>query len=175
MEGDKRRLLHFAGRFLFAALGVIVAIWSIGAAFAFSRWMGFLGLGVLGVVLYSTAPRWVRWLPGLLIFGVINSFIGLITHHSPTNPQVAVPEGGACLLIAFYTVGCIVAYHYDATRLLVVDRVALLLYLFCMIWPAFRATNLTSITPVVVWSTSIGMAGLIASFVVHRAGRGKVK
>jgi len=70
-------------------------------------------------------------------------------------------------------VGCIVSYHYDATHLSAVDRLALLVYLFCMIWPAFATNNLATVTPVVAWSTSIGVAALIASFAVHRARRGK--
>lgn len=172
-RGDMSRALRFAGKFLLAVLGVVVALRLIAASFAFSRWTGILVLVVIAVALYSTAPRWVRWLPGLLIFGIINSLVGLITHHAPTNPQVAVSAGVAGLLIAFYAVGCIVSYHYDATHLSVVDRLAFLLYLFCMIWPAFTANNLATVTPVVAWSTSIGMAALIASFAAHRVRRRK--
>jgi len=49
----------------------------------------------------------------------------------------------------------------------------LLVYLLCMIWPAFAPNNLTTVTPAVAWSTSIGMAALIASFAIHRIRRGK--
>jgi hypothetical protein len=173
-RGDVMRTLRFAGKFLLAALGIVAALWAVGASFAFSRWTGFLVLAIIAIVLYATAPRWVRWLPGLLVFGVLNSLLGLVTHHVPTNPGVAVSAGVAGLLIAFYTVGCIVSYNYDAAHLSTVDRFALLLYLFCMVWPAFGARNsLATITPAIAWLTSLGMAALIVSFAAHRARHGK--
>lgn len=167
------RAIRFASKFLLVVLGVVVALRVVWASFAFSRWTGSLALAVTAIILYLTASRWVRWLPGLLIFGIVNSLIGLMTHHAPTNPQVAVSAGVAGLLVTFYTVGCIVSYHYDAAHLSVVDRLALLLYLFCMVWPAFVVNNLASVTPVVAWSTTIGTAALTASFAVHRVRRGK--
>ena len=167
------RTLRFAGRFLLWALGIVAALWILGASFAFSRWAGFVLLAVIAAILYTTAPRWVRWLPGLLVFGVLNSILGLITRHVPTNPAVAVSAGVAGLSLAFYAIGCVISYHYDAAHLSAWDRLALLTYLLCMIWPAFAPNNLATITPVVAWSTSTGMAVLVASFVAHRAGRVK--
>lgn len=164
---------HFAGKFVLAALGIVVALWLVGASFALSKWTGLLVLAIIGIVLYATVVHWVRWLPSLLIFGVINSLLALVTHHAPTNPQATVSAGVAGLLVAYYTVGCVISYHYDATHLSAVDRLALLLYLFCMIWPAVAARNLAVVTPVVAWSISIGMVALIGSFIVHRARRGK--
>lgn len=172
-KGDVMRTLHFAGRFLLCAIGIIAVFWAIGRSFAFSPWAGYAVVAILAIILYATAPLWVRWLPGLLVFGVINSLLGLITHHAPTNPRTAVSAGVAGLLVIFYAVGCIVSYHYDATHLSTVDRLALLVYLFCMIWPAFAAGNLATVTRVVAWSTSIGAAALVASFAAHRARRGK--
>lgn len=172
--GDEMsRAFRFASKFLLVMLGVVVALRLVWASFAFSRWTGFLVLAVTAIILYLTASRWVRWLPGLLIFGIINSLIGLITHHAPTNPQVAVSAGVAGLLVTFYSAGCIVSYHYDAAHLSVVDRLALLLYLFCMMWPAFAANDLATVTPVVAWSTTIGTAALLISFAAHRVRRGK--
>ena len=59
------------------------------------------------------------------------------------------------------------------THLSALDRLALLVYLFCMFWPAFAANDLTTVTPVIAWSIGVGVAALIASFAVHRARRGK--
>jgi uncharacterized membrane-anchored protein len=162
------RSLRFAGWFLLYALGIIAALWILGASFSYSRWAGFVLIAVIAATLYATAPRWVRWLPGLLVFGVLNSLLGLITRHVPTNPSMAVSAGVAGLLLTFYAIGGIISYHYDAAHLSAVDRLAFLVYLFCMIWPAFAPTNLSTVTPIVAWSTSIGMAVLIASFAVHR-------
>jgi hypothetical protein len=168
-RGNIMRALRFAGKFLLALLGIVAALWLVGQSFALSRWAGFVLLAVIAILLYSTVPRWVGWLPGLLVFGVLNSLLGLVTHRVPTNPGVAVSAGVAGLLLAFYALGCIVSYNYDATQLSVADRLALLVYLFCMIFPAFAPNNLATVTPAVVWSTTIGMVALIASFAVHRA------
>jgi hypothetical protein len=72
------------------------------------------------------------------------------------------------MLTAFYSVGCVVSRYYDATRLSVVDRVALLVYLFCMIWPALVSNDLAVVNPTVASSVSVGMATLIVSFAAHR-------
>jgi hypothetical protein len=167
------RTLRFAGSFLLWALGIVAVLLMLGAFFAFSRWAGFVLLAVIAAVLFATAHRWVGWLSGLLVLGVLNSFLGLITSHVPTNPGEAISTGVAGLLLAFYAIGCIISYHYDATYLSAVDRLALLVYLFCMIWPAFAPNYLAAVTPVVALSTSIGMAVLIASFVAHRVRCGK--
>jgi hypothetical protein len=172
-RGDVMRTLRFATKFLLGVLGILAALWLVGASFALSRWAGFVLLAVVAIVLYSTVPRWLGWLPGILVFGVLNSLLGLVTHRAPTNPGVVVSTGVAGLLLAFYAIGCIVSYNYDATHLSATDRLALLVYLFCMIWPAFAPNNLATVTPVVAWSTSIGMVALIASFVAHRARAAK--
>jgi hypothetical protein len=162
------RTLRFASTFLLGVLGIVAALWLVGASFALSRWAGFVLLAVVAVALYSSVPRWLGWLPGILVFGVLNSLIGLVTHRAPTNPGAVVSTGVAGLLLGFYAIGCIVSYNYNATLLSATDRLALLVYLFCMIWPAFGPNNLAAVTPVVAWSTSIGMATLLASFVAHR-------
>src|ERR1700738_2103483 len=109
--------IRFAGKFLVVCIGLVAALRVLAVSFAFSRWTGALLLCVATITLYITAPRWVRWLPGLLIFGVLNSLIGLITHHAPTNPHKVVSVGVAGMLLAFYAVGSIVSYYYDAARL----------------------------------------------------------
>jgi hypothetical protein len=164
-----KRTISFAAKVLLAILIVVVALKVIGLVFAYSRWTAFGIVAVIAVVGYLTAHRWVGWLPGLLVFGVVNAIIGFVTHHSPTNPQVAVSLGVAGLLVAFYTVGSVITYHYDTRHLSVADRLALLLNLFCMILPVFGENKLTVVPPIVGWSTSIGIAVLIASFVSHRA------
>jgi hypothetical protein len=168
-RGDIRRTLRFAGKFLFGLLGVVATLWLIGASFALSRWAGFVLLAVVAIVLSSTIPRWVGWLPGILVFGVLNSLLALVTGHVPTNLGAPVSAGVAGLLLAFYVLGCIVSYNYDAKHLSAADRLAILVYLFCMIWPAFASNSLATVTPVVALSTGIGMAALIASFTIHRA------
>jgi hypothetical protein len=167
-EGELKRTLRFVGKFLLAVIGIIAALRIIGVAFAFSSWTGYAALAVVAIMLYATARRWVGWVPGLLLFGIINSLLALVTRHAPTNPHVEVSVGVAGLSLAFYVVGCVATYQYDATHLSVVDRCALLVYLFSLVWPALARSNSTMIlTPIVVWGQSIGMVALIVSSLIH--------
>ncbi len=153
---------------------LVAALWLMRVIFAASALGASLVLVTVAILLYLTASRWVRWLPALLIFGVINSLFGLVTHHVPTNSRAPVSMGVAGLLLAFYTVGCLISNQYDAGHLSMLDRAALVVYLFCMVWPAFGAPNdLSKLTPILAWGASIGMAALVASFVAHRIRRGR--
>jgi hypothetical protein len=163
--------LRFAGRFLLVLLAIVVALRLVSLSFALSRWAGFLAVSIIGIVLYATAEHWVRGLPGLLAFGVFNSVLGVATHHAPTNPRVMVSEGVAGLSLAFYTVGCIVYWLYDDSSLSVVDRLAVLVYLFCMVWPAFAVNNPVTLTRAVAWSTGVGMTAIVGAFAGRRARR----
>ncbi len=168
-RGNATRGFHFATRFFLVVAGALAILLLFRVAFAFSGWAGFGLLSVLTIILYVTVDRWVRWLPGLLIFGVVNSLLGLITHQVPTNPHVVVSAGVAGLLLLFYAVGCVVTYHCDAAHLSGLDRCALLVYLYCMIWPTLVARkDLANVTSDIAWSVSIGVAVLIAQFATHR-------
>jgi hypothetical protein len=164
--------LRFAGKCVAIISASIIALRLIGMAFAFSRWTGFLAGTVISIVLLWTASRWVKWLPGLLIFGVVNSVAGLISHRVPTNSEAPLSSLVAALLVIFYTGGCIVASRYDATHLSAFDRGALLAYLFCMIWPAFLVgNNLADFSPIIGWSVGIGVTALVLSFLNHSRRR----
>ncbi len=161
--------LRFAGKFLLVIAAVVTLFWLLGVSFRFSRWTGFLSLGGLAVGLYASAQRWVVWLPGLLIFGVLNSLLVLETHNSLVGSRITVSTGLSALLLAFYAVGCITTYYYDAERLSVFDRCALLVYLACMTWPIFSdGSNLGIVTPAIAWACGVGMAALIVSIAIHR-------
>lgn len=164
--------LRFAGKVLAVIGSVITVLWIIGALFALSRWAGFVAVGVVAVALYATAHHWVLWLPGLLIFGVLNSLLALVTHRAPTNRQVTVSTGLAVLLLAFYTVGCVVSYY--AEHVSVLDRCAWLLYLAAMVLPvAFASTGRGVVTPSIATATAVGMAAVMVSFASHRIQRHK--
>jgi len=170
--GELKRTLRFAGKFLLVVIGIFAALRIIGAAFALSSWAGYAALAVVAIMLYATARRWVGWMPGLLVFGIINSLLALVTRHAPTNPHVEVSAGVAGLSLVFYLVGCVATYQYDAAQLSVVDRCALLVYLFSVVWPALARSNSSIIlTPIVVWVESIGMVALIVSSLIHRVRR----
>jgi hypothetical protein len=166
--------IRFAGKFLIAIVLIVAALWLIRVVFEASALGASLLLVAIAIFLYLTASSWVRWLPALLIFSIINSFVGLVTHHAPTNSRSPVSMGVAGLLLSFYTLGYLISNRYDARHLSILDRAALVVYLFCMVWPAFGAPNdLSRLTPMLAWTESIGMACLVASFLAHRIRRGR--
>ena len=162
------RELRFAGRVLLCLLGFITLLWLLGRSFAYSHRAGYVFLAVIAGALCATAPRWVKWLPGLLIFGVLNSLFALTTGHAPTDHNVVVSRVVSGLLLVFYIVGWKIADHYNATPLSAFDRLAWLTYLICMIWPAFFKPDLSTLTPVVAWPMGIGMGLVLTAFATHR-------
>lgn len=177
---DSRRLeavhaLRFAGKVLAVLAALVLALWILAITFAFSKWAGFVALGFVAIALYASAHHWVRWLPGLLIFGVLNSVIGLITHQVPTNPNGTISTGLAALALTFYALGFVVSYCYDAAHLSVLDRCAFLVYLAGMVLPAALTlhSNPGIVTPSIAWPTITGMAALSVSFSIHRLRRGR--
>jgi hypothetical protein len=177
-KGNLGRAIGFASKVVSIISGICAVFWALRASFRFSRPAGFFVLGIFVIVLYETAARWVRWLPGLLPFGVINAVLALTSHHAPPSFRVAVSAGVSCLLLAFYGVGCLVSSRYNNADLSTLDRLALLVYLFCMIWPIFATLShpvpaKVTVTPVLAWSAGIGMAALIISFAAHHRRRTK--
>jgi hypothetical protein len=166
--------IRFAGKFLLVIAAVVAALWLMGLVFRASPLGATLVLVMVAVGLYVTASWWVRWLPALLIFGMINSFFGLVTHHAPTSTRAPVSIGVASLLLTFYSVGCLISSQYGADRLSVLDRAAFVVFLFCMVWPAFSAPNdLSTLNSRMVGEMSLGMLALIASFVAHQYSKGR--
>ncbi len=173
-RAELNHAIRFAGKVLLVLAGIIAAFWILGRAFTFSRWAGYLHIGLFMIPIYVTAHRWVAGLPALLIFGVFSSFVALTSGHAPTNPQKPFSVGLACLLLGYQAMGCIAYRYYDEAHFSVVDRIALLIYLFCLFWPGFTlGANLGVVTPVIAWSMTIGMAALGVSFAIHHKRRGK--
>lgn len=159
----------FAGKVLVVVAALIAALLLVRVAFELSTWAGLTVVGVYVVALYTTAIRWVAWLPGLLVFAVLNSAIALVTGHSPTNSQARVSTSLALLLLAFYTVGFLVSSWYDAMRLSALDRCAWLIYVACMIIPAFTpGSNLGNVTSAIAASAVAGIVVIVAAFGIHR-------
>jgi hypothetical protein len=168
---DQRRgptnVFRFVGKVLAIIAVAIAAFWVIGYLFAFSMWAGFSSLGIALIGLYATAHRWIPWLPGVLVFGFMNSLLALITHHAPTNQTVSVSTAMAVLTLAFYALGCAVSCRLG--KVSVLDRCAWVVYLAAMFSPmAFARSTSGTVTPAVAWPLLVGMTAIVISFVSHR-------
>jgi len=168
-RGTKVNNLRFAVKVLLIVLSVVALLWVIGLLFSVSRLAGYCAVGVVAVGLYLTVQRWIRWLPGILIFGVLNAFIGLVTQHVPSNPRVAVAPSVALLLLAFYAAGYLASSFYDAARLSPLDRCAVIFYLLCAVLPAlFGRNDVSTLRPAIVWPVTMGVLALTISLASHR-------
>ena len=99
-RSNETSTIRFVLKFALTALGVILALRAVGLLVAYSRWTGILAVGVIFLALFVTAPRWIKWLPGLLVFGIINSLIGLVTRHAPITLTHLLSPGVAALTTA---------------------------------------------------------------------------
>lgn len=168
---DKRRgrinSFRFVGKVLAIIAVAIAAFWLIEYLFAFSRGAAFSSLGIALIALYATAHRWILWLSGVLVCGVINSLLALITHHAPTNQTVSVSTALAILSLAFYALGSAVSFR--AEKVSVLDRFAWVVYFAAMFSPvAFASSTSGTVTPAIAWPLSVGMTAIVISFVSHR-------
>ena len=167
-------------RTAFLVVAAIVGSWVtlriIAISVAYSPWTGLWAIAMLALLLYSTAGRWVSWLPGLLIFGVMNSLAGLVTQRVPTHPDAPVSIGVASLLVLFYTAGAIAFYYFDPAKLSSIDRCAVLVYLACIVIPAVFAPNdLSAVNPVLLWSMIVGAAAPAVALFVRRVYRPSIR
>src|SRR5215831_2842141 len=133
MNSKKSHLIRFTGKVLIVLAGIITSLRLIGLAVKLSPWNGYVITAIIACVMYVTVPRWVTWLPGILVFGIMSSLGGLLTHRAPTNPGVEVSSSLPIAALLYQLVGYTAARQYGASKLSVLDRCAVVIYLICMI------------------------------------------
>jgi len=163
--------LTFTVKFICCLLGAILGLLVIRTLLSYSPLAFWVVVSSVATILFWTAPKWVIWMPGIMVFGVANSLVGLVTRKVPTRSDSEVSTAVALLLCALYSVGCVVPLQYDARRISVLDRSALLVYIVCAIYPAYCHTTLASVTPVVFSAVTIGIGAMSISLVAHRVRR----
>jgi hypothetical protein len=173
VQGELFLALAFAAKLL-ACLGVIVlGLWTIKVAIDFSKWTGLLAISMVVVLLLATAHRWIRWLPGILVFGVVNSLIVLTTHRVPTGP-VSVSTASASLMLVFFALGAAVSYCYGEERITPVDRCAFVIYCGSPVWAALTPDGLRSasvVTGPILYPLIVGMAVILVAFTIRLVRR----
>jgi len=102
-----------------------------GAAVAFSkssypRTVGWALMAVAGAILVLTAQRWVKAVPGLCAYGVLNGLLATASGHLGAGASRTIPRGSAAMLTLMFA-GCAgLAVPLASRRLTVFDRVAML-------------------------------------------------
>ena len=171
---EAKHALTFGGKFLAWSAAALLALWTIGFAFQFSRWTGYLAVGILVVVLYATAHVWIRWQASLLIFAIVNSLLVLQTHRGLNNPS-PVSTGAALLMLLYFSVGYAIFNWYGEERITPLDRCASIVYSGSIIWVAawdpHGGKEPIVVTGGVLYPLVVGMAAIVISFAVHRVRR----
>jgi hypothetical protein len=115
-----------------------------------------LGVGLL----FSTAHAWYQWLAGCLIFGIVKGLIALVTGRD-IFPLRQVPDTrlASLTVVAYCIVALMLMVRFMDRKPTIVDRLAVTLFFLCLL-------PLGSSFPS-IWEI-VGLAGLLASWVVYR-------
>ena len=110
-----------------------------GVAYSFfpndhSRSLGWMMLVVSTLVMIVQMHRWVKVLPGLLAFAVLNGMITLFTGHVLANPNQPVSRLDAFGLTLFFAISCALSGTFKDRQLNFVDRAALIAFVFSLAW-----------------------------------------
>jgi len=130
-----------------------------------SDWVIWLEV-ILGVgLLFSTVNVWYQWLAGCLLFGIVKAFIALVTGTAVFPIRQLPPTRTVSLMVAVYcTVSLLLMIRFMQAKLTMVDRVAVILYFLCFLPSRSSFPS--------VWEI-LGLAGLLASWVVYRWREGR--
>ena|SRR5436190_11135107 len=120
---------------------------------------GWILLAVATTILIATMNRWVKILPGVLGYSTLG---GLIMLASGQYNKVPVPRLTAILLILFTVASSLLSLTFQERRLSIVDRLALLGFLFCL---AFSATPTFS---TMLTALAIGVGCLLLAWTIDR-------
>jgi hypothetical protein len=93
--------------------------------------IGWIFLAVSTVILIVMMDRWVKILPGIIGYAIVGALIALETGHYGHLP---VPRGQALIALLFLSVVTALSLTFQKRTLNVVDRIALLTFVFCLVF-----------------------------------------
>ena len=159
------RLGAGAGGFFIAAMlignGLGRILGSAGShQIAWTDWIGWAELVLAVAILLPTARVWLMLLGGYMVFGVIK---GLFLFATASFPSHGFSTRVDPLELALYGVVTLaLLYRFAESPPTVLDRVALIVFLFCFVMPSSGLSSALS------WSQMIGLAVLLVSWGVSR-------
>ncbi len=130
-----------------------------------SDWVVWLEL-ILGVgLLLSTVHVWYQWLAGCLVFGIVKGLLALVTGRDffPLR-QVPATHLASLTVVSYCIVTLLLMARFMDREPTIVDRVAITFFFLCLL--PFGSSFPS------VWEI-VGLAGLLASWVVYRWREGR--
>lgn len=125
----------------------------------FLGWIFFL---VSSAILAVTVGRWSRVLPGLLFYAVVVGAIKTITGDLPGSADDVLTRPAAIMLVIFFSLSGAIARALVRRKLTLVDRIALISFVFSLAWGMTDKVNSQVAVPFV------GLAGLVLAWVYGR-------
>jgi hypothetical protein len=110
-----------------------------GMGFAFfpnehSRILGWFLLIISTTVMALEVNRWIKVLPGILAYAVLNGVIVLSTGHALGSRFVPMAGLPSLVVTLFFAVSAALTVRFAKNRLTRVDRIAAFVYVFILGW-----------------------------------------
>lgn len=93
-----------------------------------SRALGYVLLGVAGVIFAATANRWKRVFPGIMLAATLGALLELEQGHAVNNPSVLIPRWIALVQLVVIAVVTALSFTFKKRPLNIADRIALLAF-----------------------------------------------
>jgi hypothetical protein len=138
-----------------------------------SRVTGWICIAAATVVLIWKIERWVRVLPGILFYGVINGLIMIAKGHLPNRPDLPVSRLEQIIVTLLIVGGGLVATTFQKRTLSTLDKVALLAFVFGVAFGAAYdsgrvATQHAALSVTSIISLSAGVCLLLLAWAYNR-------
>jgi len=129
-----------AGSFLIGLLllgfGMSRVVWSASPSHSvvWHEPLGWSALTLAGVVLVCSAGVWWQFLAGYILVGCLKSMIALITGRDLFAPYEPIARIQSAKLAAFCVATLVLMFRFSKSQPTMFDRIALTVYLFCLMW-----------------------------------------
>jgi hypothetical protein len=124
--------------------------------------LGWVFLIIATTILVWKMDRWVTVLPGILGYAAFGGMLAIVSGHLPNNPSTPMSRTDAAVVTSLLLVSSGVSFTFGKRTLNVVDRIALLVFVFSV---AFSTSPGRS---KIFLAQSIGLASLLFAWAYHR-------
>jgi len=148
------------GSFLVAAMllsaGMGRVVWSAVAPYhiVWREPIGWAELLAAAVILFSTADVWWQLLAGYMFVGCVKGVVVFITGRDLFSPHSAFPRLESAGLAVFAALTVALLFRFVGAQPTIVDRVALTLFVFCLVSSAatakFSSVSLSLVVALIV-------------------------
>jgi hypothetical protein len=93
----------------------------------FIGWVFLLGSTAVGLILLH---RWIKYLPVLFGYGVLNGIVLTVSGHLPGSASIPVSRPMGLLAITFCIAGAVLSFTFKERTLYPIDRIAVAVFVF---------------------------------------------